>query len=74
MATGIVNHYNVQPVYDVFVNTDRRDLGRVHVHDVRLDRLHVGARDGADRVGDVLRRRVIFGDPLAVMIDGVECA
>jgi len=29
LATGIVNHYNVQPVYDVFVNTDRRDLGRV---------------------------------------------
>jgi len=26
---GIVNHYNAQPVYDVFVNTDRRDLGRV---------------------------------------------
>jgi multidrug efflux pump subunit AcrB len=28
-SPGIVNHYNVQPVYDVFVNTDRRDLGRV---------------------------------------------
>jgi multidrug efflux pump subunit AcrB len=29
LTIGIVNHYNVQPVYDVFVNTDRRDLGRV---------------------------------------------
>ncbi|HPT27763.1 MAG TPA: efflux RND transporter permease subunit, partial [Bryobacteraceae bacterium] len=28
-AVGIVNHYNAQPVYDVFVNVDRRDLGRV---------------------------------------------
>jgi multidrug efflux pump subunit AcrB len=28
-AVGIVNHYNAQPVYDVFINTDRRDLGRV---------------------------------------------
>ena len=28
-SQGIVNHYNAQPVYDVFVNTDRRDLGRV---------------------------------------------
>ncbi|MGC4053847.1 MAG: efflux RND transporter permease subunit [Paludibaculum sp.] len=26
---GIVNHYNVQPVVDVFVNVDRRDLGGV---------------------------------------------
>jgi len=28
-ASGIVSHYNAQPVYDVFINTDRRDLGRV---------------------------------------------
>ncbi|MBI4889798.1 MAG: efflux RND transporter permease subunit [Acidobacteria bacterium] len=28
-SAGIINHFNVQPVYDVFVNTDRRDLGRV---------------------------------------------
>jgi multidrug efflux pump subunit AcrB len=25
----IVNHYNVQPVYDVYANVDRRDLGSV---------------------------------------------
>ena len=28
-SVGIVNHYNVQPVYDVFANVDRRDLGAV---------------------------------------------
>jgi len=28
-ATEIVNHYNVQPVYDVYANVDRRDLGGV---------------------------------------------
>lgn len=28
-STAIVNHYNVQPVYDVYVNTDERDLGGV---------------------------------------------
>ena len=25
----IINHYNVQPVYDIYVNLDRRDLGAV---------------------------------------------
>jgi multidrug efflux pump subunit AcrB len=29
IATEIVNHYNVQPVFDVFANVDRRDLGGV---------------------------------------------
>ena len=29
VATEIVNHYNVQPVYDVYANVDRRDLGSV---------------------------------------------
>jgi multidrug efflux pump subunit AcrB len=28
-SVSIVNHYNVQPVYDVYANTDRRDLGGV---------------------------------------------
>ena len=28
-SPGITNHYNVQPVYDVFVNTQGRDLGGV---------------------------------------------
>jgi CzcA family heavy metal efflux pump len=28
-STAIVNHYNVQPVFDVYVNTDERDLGGV---------------------------------------------
>ena len=26
---SIINHYNVQPVYDIFANTDQRDLGGV---------------------------------------------
>jgi multidrug efflux pump subunit AcrB len=29
MAPAIVNHYNVQPVYDVYANVDRTDLGSV---------------------------------------------
>jgi multidrug efflux pump subunit AcrB len=28
-APAIINHYNVQPVYDVLANVDRRDLGGV---------------------------------------------
>ncbi|MDQ2948014.1 MAG: efflux RND transporter permease subunit [Acidobacteriota bacterium] len=28
-SVAVVNHYNVQPVYDVYVNTDSRDLGGV---------------------------------------------
>src|SRR5262249_12610157 len=29
VANEIVNHYNVQPVFDVYANVDRRDLGSV---------------------------------------------
>jgi len=29
IAPQIVNHYNTQPVYDVYTNVDRRDLGSV---------------------------------------------
>ena len=29
VAPAVVNHYNVQPVFDVFASTDRRDLGGV---------------------------------------------
>ena len=29
VAPAIVNHYNVQPVFDVYANVDRRDLGSV---------------------------------------------
>jgi multidrug efflux pump subunit AcrB len=29
LTTSLVNHYNVQPVYDVFANVDQRDLGGV---------------------------------------------
>ena len=29
LTTEIINHYNVQPVFDVYANVDRRDLGSV---------------------------------------------
>jgi multidrug efflux pump subunit AcrB len=29
VTSGMLNHYNVQPVFDVYANTDRRDLGGV---------------------------------------------
>ncbi len=29
VTAGMLNHYNVQPVFDVYANTDRRDLGGV---------------------------------------------
>jgi multidrug efflux pump subunit AcrB len=29
LTTEIINHYNVQPVFDVYANIDRRDLGGV---------------------------------------------
>ena len=29
VAPQIVNHYNVQPVFDVYANVDRQDLGTV---------------------------------------------
>ena len=31
VAPEIVNHYNVQPVFDVYANVDRRDLGAVGI-------------------------------------------
>jgi multidrug efflux pump subunit AcrB len=32
VAPAIINHYNVQPVFDVYANLDRRDLGSVGSH------------------------------------------
>ena len=29
VSTAVVNHYNVQPVYDIYANVDQRDLGGV---------------------------------------------
>jgi multidrug efflux pump subunit AcrB len=29
MSVGVVNHYNVQPVFDVYANVENRDLGGV---------------------------------------------
>jgi multidrug efflux pump subunit AcrB len=33
LTSSLVNHYNVQPVFDVFANVDQRDLGGV-VNDI----------------------------------------
>jgi len=51
-SPSITNHYNVQPVYDVFVNTQGRDLGGV-------------ARD-IDRVLEPLRKELPKGATLTV--------
>jgi multidrug efflux pump subunit AcrB len=36
VAPLIINHYNVQPVYDVYANVDRRDLGSVGDHIAKI--------------------------------------
>jgi multidrug efflux pump subunit AcrB len=41
-SPAITNHYNVQPVFDVFVNTQGRDLGAVSND---IDRVLAGFRD-----------------------------
>jgi len=46
-SVGVVNHYNVQPVFDVYANTDLRDLGGV-------------ARD-VDRILDETRKKLPRG-------------
>ncbi|HEX4424621.1 MAG TPA: efflux RND transporter permease subunit [Terriglobales bacterium] len=43
----IINHYNIQPVYDIYADTDQRDLGGVaseirKIMDKTYDRLPVG--------------------------------
>jgi multidrug efflux pump subunit AcrB len=41
LTTSLVNHYNVQPVFDVYANVDQRDLGGV-ARDIR--RIIAGTR------------------------------
>jgi multidrug efflux pump subunit AcrB len=41
LTTSLVNHYNVQPVFDVYANYDQRDLGGV-VRDI--DRIIAGTK------------------------------
>ena len=53
---AIVNHYNVQPVYDIYANVDQRDLGGVanDIDKIMKDRAsaegryHCDARPGGD--------------------------
>ena len=44
-SPSVVNHYNIQPVFDIFANVSGRDLGGVAVHlqrDLHLGIGHVG--------------------------------
>ena len=50
----IVNHYNVWPVFDVYANVDRRDLGGVGA-EVRED--HARGRDASLPRGTTLTLR-----------------
>ncbi len=52
VTTALVNHYNVQPVFDVFANVDRRDLG--------------GAAADIDKVLDPIRKKLPGGTTLEV--------
>ncbi len=49
-STGpeIANHYNVQPVFDVYANIDRRDLGGVASQVEKIIRGHQDSQDHAD--------------------------
>ncbi len=49
----IVNHYNVQPVYDVYANADRRDLGSVASE---IDKIIAGYRGRLSRASQIVLR------------------
>jgi multidrug efflux pump subunit AcrB len=42
VAPEIINHYNVQPVFDVYANVDRRDLGSVGTGVEKIMREYTG--------------------------------
>ena len=44
----IANHYNVQPVFDVYANIDRRDLGGVASQVEKIIARHQDSQDHAD--------------------------
>ena len=52
VAPLIINHYNVQPVYDVYANVDRRDLGSVG--------------DAVQKIADQFRSKLPRGSGLEV--------
>ena len=51
-APLIINHYNVQPVYDIYANVDRRDLGSVG--------------DGVTKIVDEFRAKLPRGSGLEI--------
>jgi multidrug efflux pump subunit AcrB len=52
-AATIVNHYNVQPVFDVYANADRRDLGGVASD---IDKILAGYRNKLSRASQIVLR------------------
>lgn len=63
VAPAVVNHYNIQPVFDVYASTDRRDLGGVaHAIDEIVAREHASLPKGTEVVmrGQVQSMRSSF--------------
>jgi multidrug efflux pump subunit AcrB len=63
VAPAVVNHYNIQPVFDVYASTDRRDLGAVaHAIDGIVARERGNLPKGTDVVmrGQVQSMRTSF--------------
>ena len=64
----IINHYNVAPVFDIYSNVDRRDLGSVGA-EVEQDRAEgtsePAARHDADDSGRVRNDEDVFSPPRA---------
>lgn len=62
-SPAVVNHYNIQPVFDVYASTDRRDLGSVaHAIDEIIAREHDALPKGTEVVmrGQVQSMRTSF--------------
>ena len=83
-TASVVNHYNVQPVYDVYANVQDRDLGgflerrrkgggRVQIETARRELLR-NARASGDHAGFVHGHGLRPGvrDPAGVLPDGGE--
>ncbi len=63
VAPAVVNHYNIQPVFDVYASADRRDLGGVaHAIDQVIAREHGNLPKGTEVVmrGQVQSMRSSF--------------
>ncbi len=53
ITPAVANHYNVQPVFDVYASTDRKDLGSVARE---IDRIIDAARPGLPKGSQVVMR------------------